>query len=92
MGSYCRYRFVTCFPQNSISLTFFFQVYFFFFFFGSDGKESAHNAAELGSIPGSGRSPGGGHGNPLRCSCLENPMTEEPGGLQSMGPQRVGHD
>ena len=62
------------------------------FFFGSDGKESACNAAELGSIPGSGRYPGGGHGNPLRYSCLENPMTEEPGGLQSMGSQRVGHD
>ena len=31
-------------------------------------------------IPGSGRSPGGGHGNPLQYSCLENPWTEEPGG------------
>ena len=34
-----------------------------------------------------GRSPGGGHGNPLRYSCLEHPRTEEPGGLQSMGSQ-----
>ena len=41
---------------------------------GSIGKESAHNAEDLGSIPGSGRSPGGGHGNPLECSCLENSM------------------
>ena len=41
---------------------------------GSDGKESAFNAGELVSIPGSGRSPGGGYGNPLQCSCLENPM------------------
>ena len=42
---------------------------------------------------GPGRSPGGGHGSPLQYSCLENPMvTEEPGGLQSMGSQRVGHD
>ena len=41
---------------------------------GSDGKESACNAGEPGSIPGSGRSPEEGHGNPLQYSCLENPM------------------
>ena len=41
---------------------------------GSDGKESACNTGELGSIPGLGVSPGGGHGNPLQYSCLENPM------------------
>ena len=41
---------------------------------GSDGKESASNAEDLGSIPGSGRSPGGGNVNPLQYSCLENPM------------------
>ena len=41
---------------------------------GSDGKESACNAGDLGSVPGLGRSPGGGHGNPLQYSCLENPM------------------
>ena len=40
---------------------------------GSDGKESTCNARDLGSIPGLGRSPGGGHGNPLQCFCLENP-------------------
>ena len=40
---------------------------------GSDGKESACNAGNLGSIPRSGRSPGGGHSNPLQYSCLENP-------------------
>ena len=40
---------------------------------GSDGKESACNAGDLGSIPGLGQSPGGGHGNPLQYSCLENP-------------------
>ena len=39
------------------------------------------------SIPGSGRSPGGEHGNLLQYSGLENPMTEEPGGLQSTGLQ-----
>ena len=41
---------------------------------GSYGKESAYNPGEEGLIPGSGRSPGGGHGNPLQYSCLENPM------------------
>ena len=40
---------------------------------GSDGKESACNAGDLSSISGLGRSPGGGHGNPLQCSGLENP-------------------
>ena len=54
---------------------------------GSDGKESACNAGDLGSIPGSGRSPGEGNGYPLQYSCLENPMTEEPDRLQSMGSQ-----
>ena len=38
------------------------------------GKESAYNAGDLGSIPGLGRSPGGGHGDPLQYSCLENYM------------------
>ena len=40
----------------------------------SDGKESVCNAGDLGLIPGSGRSPGEGNGNPLQYSCLENPM------------------
>ena len=40
---------------------------------GSVGKESACNAEDAGSIPRSGRSPGGGHSNPLQHSCLENP-------------------
>ena len=40
---------------------------------GSDGKESVCNVGDLCSIPGLGRSPGGGHGNPLQYSCLENP-------------------
>ena len=40
----------------------------------SAGKESACNAGDLGSIPGSGRSPGVGNGNPLQNPCLENPM------------------
>ena len=41
---------------------------------GSDGKASAYNAGDPGSIPGSGRSPREGNGNPLQYSCLENPM------------------
>ena len=51
------------------------------------GKESACSVGELCLIPGLGRSPGEGNGNPLQYSCLENPWTEEPGGLQSMGSQ-----
>ena len=43
---------------------------------GSDGKEFTCNVGHLGSIPGSGRSPGGGRGNPLQCSCLENPHAQ----------------
>ena len=50
----------------------------------SDGKESACNVRDPSSIPGLGRSPGGGHGNPLQYSCLENPMDRE-ARLQSMG-------
>ena len=41
---------------------------------GSEGKESARSVRDLGSIPGLGRSPGEGNGNPLQYSCLENPM------------------
>ena len=47
---------------------------------------------DVGSIPGLGRSPGGGHGNPLQYSCLKSAWTEELGRLQSMGLQRVGYD
>ena len=58
----------------------------------SNSKVSAYNEGDLGSIPGLGRSPGEGNGNPLQYSCLENPMDEKPGRLQSMGLQRVGHN
>ena len=47
---------------------------------------------DAGSIPESGRSPGGGNGRPLQYSCLENPMDREPGGLQSIGLHRVRHN
>ena len=44
---------------------------------GSEGKASACNAGDQGLIPGLGRSPGEGNGNPLQYSCLENPMDRE---------------
>ena len=51
------------------------------------------NAGDTGLIPGLGRSPGEGNGNPLQfILAWEIPWTEDPGGLQSMGSQRVGHD
>ena len=60
---------------------------------GSDDKESACSAGDLGLIPGLGRSHGRGYGNPLQYSCLENPMDRGAcGGLQSTGSQRVRHD
>ena len=51
-------------------------------------KNPLANAGNTGMIPGSGRSPGGGNGNPLQYSCLGNPWTEEPGALQSVGLQK----
>ena len=44
---------------------------------GSDGKACVYNVGDLGSIPGSGRFPGEGNGNPFQYSCLENPMFGE---------------
>ena len=59
---------------------------------GSEVKASAWDAGDPGSIPGLGRSPGEGNGNPLQYSCpWRIPWREEPGRLQSMGSQRVGH-
>ena len=56
-----------------------------------DGKESACNARDLGSIPGLGRSPGEENGNPLQYSRLENSI-ESSGRLQPTGSQSVGDD
>ena len=53
---------------------------------------NAGNVRAAGLIPGFGRSPGGGHGNPLQYSLLENPWREEPGRLQSIGSHIVGHN
>ena len=50
---------------------------------------NAGNIRYVGLVPGLGRSPGGGHGNPLQYSCLENPIGRS--GLQSIGLQRVRH-
>ena len=55
-------------------------------------KNLPANAGDSGLIPGWGKSPGGGYGNPLQYFCLENAMTEEPEGLWSIGSPRVGHD
>ena len=56
---------------------------------GSDSKVSVCNAGDSGSVPGLGRSPGGGNCNSLQCSCLENSMDRGVWQLQSMGSQRV---
>ena len=53
---------------------------------------NAEDTGDVSSIPKSGRSPGGGNGNPLQYSCLENPMDRGAWWAQSMGTQRVGHD
>ena len=53
---------------------------------------NAGDIRDTDSIPGSGRSSGGGHGHPLQYSYLENPRTEEPDRVQSIGSHRVGHD
>ena len=57
----------------------------------SVGKESACNTGDLGSIPGLGRSPGEGNGNPLQYSCLENPMDRGAWRAIVHGVARVGH-
>ena len=58
----------------------------------SDGKESTCNAGNLGSIPGSGRSPGEGIANDSSILAWRLPWTEQPEGLQPMGSQRVRQD
>ena len=59
---------------------------------GSDGKESICNVGDLSSIPGLGRPPGGGQGNPLRYSCLENPQEQRSLMGDSLWGCRVRHD
>ena len=62
------------------------------FLHSSVGKEAACNAGDPGSIPGSGRSPGEGNGNPLQYSCLENPMDRGAWQATVPGVARVEHD
>ena len=62
------------------------------FLCSSVGKESACNAGDLGSIPGLGRSPGGGHGTPLQYPCLENPHGQRSLVGFSLWGHRVGYD
>ena len=59
---------------------------------GSGVKNLPANAGDTSSIPGSGQSPREGNGNSLQYPCLGSLMDREPGGLYSMGSQRVGHD
>ena len=59
---------------------------------GSDGKESACSAGNMGLIPESGRLPGDRNDYPLQYSCLEKPMDREPGRVQSVQSVTVGHD
>ena len=59
---------------------------------GSDGKEPVCNAGDLGSIPGSGRSPGEGMATHSSILAWRIPWTEEFGGQQAIGPQRVKHN
>ena len=57
---------------------------------GSEGKVSAYNVGDLGSIPGLGRFSGGGHGNPLQYSCLENPHGQRSlAGYSPWGPKEL---
>ena len=66
--------------------------YSYSFLGGSVVKNLPANTGGTGLIPESGRSHEIGNGNSLQYSCLANSMEEEPGGLQSMGSQSVGHN
>ena len=66
-----------------------------FILYGGMVKNPPANAGDIrdrGSIPGSGRSPGGGHGNPFQYSCLENPMDRGAWQAIAHGVKKVGHD
>ena len=68
------HRFLEFWKVDDLITVLFFYLWLIAFPDGSDGKESAGNAGDPGSIPESGRSPGEGNGNPLQDSCLENSM------------------
>ena len=63
-----------------------------YYIYSSVSKDSACNAGDLGSIPGLGRSPREGNGNPLQCYCPENPMDRGAWQATVHGVSRVGHD
>ena len=80
--------------KSSYQAVYLFQDMRLYVFFpgGSESKESAFNAGDPGSIPGLGRSPEEGNGNPLQYSCLENPMDCSLPASSVHGIARVGHD
>ena len=76
--------------KQNYTTTYLYTTTFFGFPGGSEVKASACNAGDLGSIPGSGRYPGEGNGNPLQYSCLKNPHGQRSlAGLQSIESDRV---
>ena len=80
--------------SNCLFLFFLFFVFFLRlsgFTDGSDSKESACNAGDLGSIPGLGKSPGEGNGNPLQYCYLENAMDRGAWQATVQGSKKVGH-
>ena len=86
------FRKVSC-PPNRIHCVFIVPKRFVGIPVGSDGKESTCNAQDLGLIPGLGRSPGGGPGNPLQYSWWKTPIKEESHGSSAAhGSQRVRQD
>ena len=83
---------------NLTSSSFFFNIYIYIYIYftevspgGSDRKESVCNAGDLGFIPGLGRSPGEGNGNPLYYSCLENSMERGAWQAESDTTERLAH-
>ena len=80
---------------NFVTILFLIKLTFYWFWVFPGGwavKNPPANAGDMGSVPGSSRSPGGGNANLLQYSCLGNPMdTEEPGRPQSIESQTVGH-
>ena len=77
-----------------IKIKFYHRVIVEWAFYVGQCKESTYNVGDTSSIPGLGRYPGEGNGNPFRYSCLGNPVDKIPwtGRLLSMESQRVGHD
>ena len=86
---------VTLRLQIQVCEIFYFNILLIIEWDGTSGNELTCHAGDIRDAvltPRLGRSPGGGQGNPLQYSCLENPWTEEPGRLQSIGLHRVRHD